>query len=103
MTPGAPPGSLQFELRQNDQLEMSATPTVPAPLAPGWAFVVQLRAGCSFEPVQMCGRVEHVASGKAGNFDSLEGMRMFMQGVLGSRHGPQSALPISGGEFDDSL
>lgn len=82
---------------------MSDTPTVPASLAPDWAFVVQLRAGSSFEPAALCGRVEHVASGKAGNFDSLESLRLFMQRVLASPPCPQSARSISGGELDGSL
>lgn len=72
-------------------------PPVPAPLAPGWAFVVQLRQGSSFEPAGLCGRVEHVVSGKAGNFDSLESMREFMQTVLGSH----SRLPTSPGSDHD--
>ncbi|MEO7117156.1 MAG: hypothetical protein ABIZ18_15025 [Caldimonas sp.] len=82
---------------------MSDTPTLPAALAPDWAFVVQLRAGSSFEPAALCGRIEHVASGKAGNFDSLEGLRLFMQRLLDNPRGPQSARSISEGGLDGSL
>ncbi len=82
---------------------MSAKPNIPAPLSPGWAFVVQLREGTSFDPVALCGRIEHVASGEAGNFDSLDVLRRFMQDVLRSRQSLDSGKPTSGGDRNGTL
>lgn len=59
-----------------------------APLAPTWAFVVQLREGTSFDPVSLQGRIEHIASGQASEFACLEEARAFMQRVLSRRHAP---------------
>jgi hypothetical protein len=56
-----------------------------APLAADWAFVVQLRQGTSFTGDHLCGRAEHVTSGKACLFTSLEDMRAFMEGVMATR------------------
>ena len=53
-----------------------------APLSPRWAFVVQLREGTPFTPDAVCGRVEHVVSGQAALFRSLEEVRAFMERVL---------------------
>jgi hypothetical protein len=59
---------------------------LPAPLSPQWAFVVQLREGTSLAADRMQGRVEHIMSGQASVFNSLEEVRAFMERVL-------SALP----------
>jgi hypothetical protein len=53
-----------------------------APLSPRWAFVVQLREGTPLTPDAVCGRVEHVVSGQAALFRSLEEVRAFMERVL---------------------
>ena len=53
-----------------------------ANLPPDWAFVVQLRGGTSFAAALLCGRVEHVASGRACDFESLEALRVFMEHVM---------------------
>jgi hypothetical protein len=53
-----------------------------APLSPRWAFVVQLRQGTPLTPEALCGRVEHVVSGQAALFGSLEEVRAFMERVL---------------------
>ena len=55
---------------------------LPAPLSPHWAFVVQLRQGTPFTPDQLHGRIEHIISGKATTFQSLEEARAFMERVL---------------------
>lgn len=59
----------------------------PAPLAPEWAFVVQLRQGTSFAAGALSGRIEHVVSGKASLFESLEEARVFMERVMSTAPG----------------
>jgi len=63
---------------------MTTTPPPDAPLSPHWAFVVQLREGTVLTPDALHGRVEHIASGQATLFTSLEGLRAFMAQVLTS-------------------
>jgi len=53
-----------------------------APLSPHWAFVVQLREGTLLTPDAVHGRVEHIVSGQATLFSSLEEVRVFMERVL---------------------
>lgn len=53
-----------------------------ASLAPHWAFVVQLREGSPLDAAQLQGRIEHVASGKATTFESVEQALEFMRQVL---------------------
>ena len=64
--------------------EPSRSPTAPcpAPLSPQWAFVVQLRHGTALTPEGMQGRIEHIVSGQAATFTSLEEARAFMERVL---------------------
>jgi hypothetical protein len=64
---------------------MKATPTPDAPLSPHCAFVVQLREGVGLTPEALQGRVEHIVSGRAALFTSLEELRVFMEDVLGQR------------------
>ena len=61
---------------------MTATAIVDAPLSPHWAFVVQLREGTMLTPETVYGRVEHLATGQATLFTSLEEVRTFMEQVL---------------------
>jgi len=61
---------------------MTTTPTPEAPLSPHWAFVVQLREGTALTPEALHGRVEHIVSGQAALFTSLEELRAFMAHVL---------------------
>lgn len=58
----------------------SASPS--APLAPDWAFVLQLRERTPLVAEQLQGRIEHVTSGKATNFDSLAQALEFVRLVL---------------------
>lgn len=55
---------------------------VDAPLSPRWAFVVQLREGTTLTSETIYGRVEHVVSGQAILFTSLEELRLFMEQVV---------------------
>ena len=78
-----------FWLRKNptpESPDRSVTPVPttrsPAPLSPHWAFVVQLREGSSLTPEGMQGRVEHIVSGEATLFSSLEEVRAFMEHAL---------------------
>lgn len=61
---------------------MTTTAMVDAPLSPRWAFVVQLREGTTLTPETVYGRVEHVVTGQATLFTSLEEVRAFMEQVL---------------------
>ena len=61
---------------------LSAARRFPAPLSPHWAFVVQLREGTALTPEGMQGRVEHIVSGQATLFTSLEEVRAFMERTL---------------------
>ena len=56
--------------------------SVPAPLSPHWAFVVQLRQGTTLTAAHLQGRIEHLVSGQATTFTSLEEARAFMARVL---------------------
>jgi hypothetical protein len=53
-----------------------------APLSPHWAFVVQLREGTALTAETLHGRVEHIVSGQATLFTSLEDLLAFMAQVL---------------------
>ena len=53
-----------------------------ASLSPHWAFVVQFRAETAVEQGCFVGRVEHVVSGQATQFSSLEELLAFMARVL---------------------
>ena len=54
----------------------------PAPLSVTRAFVVQLRTDTAVEQGALAGRVEHVVSGQATDFESLETLLAFMAWVL---------------------
>lgn len=61
---------------------MPTTAIPEAPLSPHWAFVVQLREGTTLTAEGLHGRVEHIVSGQAALFTSLEALRAFMAQVL---------------------
>ena len=54
---------------------MTPAPAVPSPLSPHWAFVVQFRLGADVAQGPCMGRVEHVVSGQATHFASLEDLQ----------------------------
>ncbi len=54
----------------------------PSPLLPQWAFVVQFRTETDLGRGRCAGRVEHVVSGQATPFASLEELLAFMARVL---------------------
>lgn len=53
-----------------------------APLSPYRAFVVQFGEDTQLETGQMVGRVEHVVSGQAAHFESLDALLAFLTRVL---------------------
>jgi hypothetical protein len=56
------------------------------PLLPEWAFVVQFRVGTNLDQGRLDGRVEHVVSGQATRFHSLEELLAFMTRILTTLH-----------------
>ena len=52
------------------------------PLSPHWAFVVRFRVGTELEGGRIWGKVEHVVSGQAAHFESLDDLLTFMARVL---------------------
>jgi hypothetical protein len=54
----------------------------PTPLSVHWAFVVQFQSDTAVEQGHLAGRVEHVISGQATTFQSLETLLAFMARVL---------------------
>jgi hypothetical protein len=54
----------------------------PAPLSVTRAFVVQFRADTAVEGGHLTGRVEHVVSGQATDFEALEMLLAFIARVL---------------------
>jgi hypothetical protein len=72
-----------------------------APLPAGLAFVVQLRADADLPRGRVQGRVEHVISGTAARFESLDQLLGFRcEAGTGTVSGPApdpSAPPASGG------
>jgi len=53
-----------------------------SPLSPHRAFVVQFREHADVERGQWEGRIEHVTSGQAAHFQSLEELLAFIARVL---------------------
>ena len=56
--------------------------TSASSLLPPWAFVVQFRVETDLAQGRCTGRVEHVVSGQAAHFQSLEELVAFMTEVL---------------------
>ena len=63
-------------------LRMKQQAAERSPLSPHRAFVVQFRAETAVEQGRFVGRVEHVVSGQATQFQSLEELAAFMGRVL---------------------
>jgi hypothetical protein len=61
---------------------MSDSSTPPSPLSPHRAFVVQFRAETAVALGQLVGRVEHVVSGQATTFATLDALLAFIARVL---------------------
>jgi hypothetical protein len=61
---------------------MSQLSDHPGPLSVYWAFVVQFAAHTDLARGHLAGRVEHVVSGQAADFQSLETLLAFIARVL---------------------
>jgi len=73
-------------------------PSAPSsPLSPHRAFVVQFRAETAVAAGHLVGRVEHVVSGQATTFDTLDTLLAFIARVLAERGaGPPEAEEAGG-------
>ena len=65
------------------------------------AFVVQFHAATAVEPAQFSGRVEHVVSGQATQFHTLEELLTFMVQVLRTHAAALEAPLETGGQNND--
>jgi hypothetical protein len=66
----------------------------PVSLSPHRAFVVQFRAEANGAAGHVVGRVEHVVSGQATTFDTVDALLAFIARVLAERGaGPPEAAP----------
>lgn len=70
---------------------MTKPPADESPLSPHRAFVVQLREQADVERARWAGRIEHVTSGRATHFQSLEELVTFIAAVLSQLNGDVSA------------
>ena len=66
----------------------------PFALSPHRAFVVQFRAETDIEQGRCTGRVEHVVSGQAMQFHSLEELLAFTARVLATVRAPPQKKPL---------
>ena len=67
--------------------------TPASPLLPPWAFVVQFRVETDLAQECCTGRVEHVVSGQAAHFASLEELLAFLTRVLTAVRAQNPNLP----------
>jgi hypothetical protein len=63
-------------------------PAADRPLPVQRAFVVQLHATAALDEGQLTGRVEHVLSGQAAHFHTLDELLAFMARVVAALEGP---------------
>jgi len=66
-----------------------STGVVPAPLDANAAFVIHVTGADAAEPNAVCGRAEHVASGRSLRFTSLAELADFLTGVVARVAGPR--------------
>jgi hypothetical protein len=69
------------------QREPPALPAEEPPLTPQRAFVVQFRDQTGHEQERFTGRVEHITSGQATRFRSLDDLITFLTRVLTEEEG----------------
>ena len=67
---------------------MPQAPEGQAPLSVHGAFVVHFRTNSDVTHGRMAGRVEHIASGQAAHFASLEELLVFIARVLATIRAP---------------
>jgi hypothetical protein len=71
---------------------MKAQAEATPPLLPEWMFVVQFREGTAIAQNHVTGRVEHVMSGQATRFQSMEDLWAFIAQILSTVSGPLSGV-----------
>jgi hypothetical protein len=59
------------------------------------AFVVQFRAGTDFGLGRVGGRVEHIASGRSGQFESAGALLDLIAGMLADAQSPEPSSSVS--------
>jgi hypothetical protein len=64
----------------------------PGPLSVHCAFLVHFRVHSEVAQGRMAGRVEHVVSGQATHFDSLEELLAFIARVLATVRAPPGTM-----------
>jgi hypothetical protein len=74
---------------------MPQDPEEQAPLSVHCAFVVHFRVNSDVAHGRLAGRVEHVASGQATRFASLEELLAFIAQVLAAIRAPPQRKPRS--------
>ena len=57
------------------------------------AFVIQFREGTDFGAGRVAGRIEHIASGRSGRFDSAAALLDLLATVLEDAQSPEPAPP----------
>jgi hypothetical protein len=67
--------------------------TPASPMLPPWAFVVQFRVETDLAQGCCTGRVEHVVSGQAAHFQSLEELLAFIAQVVATVRPPPPRDP----------
>jgi hypothetical protein len=78
-----------------ERRNMKPPAEAPSALSPHRAFVVQFRAETEVGQGRCTGRVEHVVSGQATRFASLEELLAFMAQVLADIRAPPPRKPRS--------
>ena len=68
---------------------MSSQSSACSVLAPDWAFVLQLHEGTALVAGQLQGRIEHVTSGQADVFYSIDQALEFIRRVLSQPVAPR--------------
>jgi hypothetical protein len=65
------------------------------------AFVIQFRAGTDFSTGQVSGRIEHVASGRSGRFESAAALLDLLAAFLKRALSPEPAPSARHKDKDD--
>ena len=79
---------LVVHLVEGSEICMEQESERPAPLAAGHAFVVQFRTDTDVQQGHITGRVEHIISGQASHFSSLDDLLAFIDRVLTEVNNP---------------
>lgn len=84
---------MKERLREQTAIPHPQSPSEPRyreerPLSPRRAFVVQFRVETNVEVGQIAGRVEHVVSGQATHFQSLDELLSFIMRMLNEVRAP---------------